>query len=175
MQLADAAKSNVPDTSSAENLSPSTHVATTKIETGNAKLDEFLHHGLRDSEFFTYRLKNTAYKYSFMLIPISLPFLWLMFFWRKDVRLYDHAVFSLYSLSFMSLFFVVVALIGLIPGAVMFTGLAFLLPPVHMFLQLRETYGLGVFSALWRTVALLGVAGTVFMLFMVMIAVISMT
>jgi len=46
-----------------------------------------------------------------------------------------------------------------------------LVPPVHMFMQLRETYSLSVFSALWRTLALLAVCGTAFLLFLAFIVV----
>jgi hypothetical protein len=150
-------------------------VTDVEVNTGNDKIDEALRHGFRNKELMFYKLKNTAYKFSFLLIPISLPFLWLMFFWRKGVKVYDHAVFSLYSLAFMSLLFVVVVLVGLIPGAGKVAGVLLLLPPVHMFLQLRETYSLGVFSTLWRTVALLCVVGTVFVIFMAVIAAMSMT
>jgi hypothetical protein len=145
------------------------------VNTGNAKLNEALRHSFRNKELMFYKLKNTAYKLSFLLIPISLPFLWLMFFWRKGVRVYDHAVFSLYSLAFMSLLFVVVVLVGLIPGVRNVAGVLLLLPPVHMFLQLRETYGLGVFSTLWRTFVLLCIVGTVFAIFIALIAAMSMT
>jgi hypothetical protein len=161
--------------SSASNDVGGSPIAAAKIETGNKKLDETLRHGFRNPELLFYKLKNTAYKFSFMLIPITLPFLWLMFFWRKGVRVYDHAVFSLYSLAFMSLFFVAVVVIGFIPGASKLSSLVILLPPLHMFLQLRETYSLGIFSTLWRTVALVCIASTVLLLFMVMIAVLSMT
>jgi len=149
--------------------------ANIDVATGNAKIDEAIRHGFRNKELMFYKLKNMAYKFSFMLIPISLPFLWLMFFWRKGVKVYDHAVFSLYSLAFMSLLFVVVVLVGLIPGAGKVAGLLLLLPPVHMFMQLRETYGLGVVSTLWRTVALLCIVGAVFVIFTMLIAAMSMT
>jgi hypothetical protein len=43
-----------------------------------------------------------------------------------------------------------------------------------MFLQLRETYRLGLFSSLWRTAMLLGIAGTAFLLFVVFILVMSL-
>jgi hypothetical protein len=146
-----------------------------EVNTGSEKLDDALRHSFRNKELLFYKLKNTAYKFSFLLIPISLPFLWMMFFWRKGVRVYDHAVFSLYSLAFMSLLFVVVVSVGLIPGVKNVAGVLLLLPPVHMFLQLRETYSLGVFSTLWRTVALLCIVGTVFVIFMAVIAAMSMT
>jgi hypothetical protein len=44
-------------------------------------------------------------------------------------------------------------------------------PPVHMFMQLRETYSLSIFSALWRTFALLSICGTAFILFLAFIVV----
>ena len=50
-----------------------------------------------------------------MLIPLSVPFLWLLFPFSRRFRLYDHTVFVTYSLSFMTLLVVTAVLIGL-PG-----------------------------------------------------------
>jgi hypothetical protein len=121
---------------------------------------------LSNPDLTLYKLKNTSYKFSFMLIPISLPFLWLLFAWRRGVAMYDHAVFSLYSLSFMSLLFTAAALISMAGLSSVASDCVIFIPPIHMFLQLRGTYGLGIFSALWRTIALLAVCGTVFLLFL---------
>jgi hypothetical protein len=137
-------------------------------------LDEVIRKYQKNPELALYKLKNTAYKFSFMLIPISLPFLWLLFLGRRDIAMYDHAVFSLYSLSFMSLLFVAVALLAMTPLSAALIWLVLLVPPVHMFLQLRETYALETFPALWRTGALLAVAMTVFMLFMLFILAVGM-
>ena len=120
-------------------------------------------------ELMLYKFKNTAYKFSFMLIPISLPFLWLMFFWKRDVTTYDHMVFSMYSLSFMSVWFVALVLLGTSSLTSRLIPYLLWLPPLHMFLQLKETYRLKFFSAFWRTFALLASAGTVFILFIVMV------
>jgi hypothetical protein len=144
------------------------------IQTGFASFDAKLHHHLGNPELFLYKLKNTAYKLSFMLIPISLPFLWLMFIGRHDVAVYDHGVFSLYSLSFMALLFVAVALLGAIGMSAPASLLVIFVPPIHMFVQLRQTYGLGKFAALWRTIALLCVAGTAFALFLLFIVMIDL-
>ncbi len=144
------------------------------LETGHAGLDEAVRQQLKNPELALYRLKNTAYKFSFMLIPISLPFLWLMFVLRRDIALYDHAVFCLYSLSFMSLLFAAVALLALTPLSGLLALVTLVVPPLHMFAQLRETYGLGTRSALWRTVALLGIAGTAFALFLLFVLAVSM-
>jgi hypothetical protein len=145
-----------------------------RIETGNAALDEAIKQQLKNPELAFYRLKNTAYKFSFMLIPISLPFLWLMFALRRDIAVYDHAIFCLYSLSFMSLLFASMALLSLTPLSESLALIAIAVPPLHMFAQLRETYGLGTRSALWRTMALLAVAGTAFFLFLLFVALIGL-
>ena len=125
-----------------------------------------LRKSLSNPDLLFYQLKTTAYKFSFMLIPISLPFLWLMFAWRRGARMYDHAIFSLYSLSFMSLFFTLLALISAAGLPSVVAPGVMIVPPVHMFMQLRGTYALSTFSALWRTLALLSICGTAFVLFL---------
>jgi len=114
-----------------------------------------IRHAVDNPELAKYKLKNAAYKYSFLLVPISMPFLWLMFFWRRGVTMYDHAVFSLYSLSFMSLLFTIVATLGYFEFGGLAAFLFAFIPPVHMFLQLRGAYGLSRYGALWRTCFLL--------------------
>jgi hypothetical protein len=110
-------------------------LAAANVNTGSPALDETIRRQLRNPDLFLYKLKSTAYKLSFMLIPILLPFLWLMFIGRPGVALYDHAVFSLYSLSFMSLLFIVATLLSRIGMA---APALLAVPPVHVFLQLRE-------------------------------------
>ena len=119
-----------------------------------------------------YKLSSNSYKYSWALIPISIPLVWLLFLHRRRYRtgygLYDHAVFVTYSIAFMSLFalfYTLLKLAGMIgPPAL----IPFLIPPVHMYRQLRAAYELSRFSALWRTAALVIFAfiagGTFFML-----------
>jgi len=128
-------------------------------------INKGLKHARDNPELAMYKLKNAAYKYSFMLVPISMPFLWLMFFWRRGITMYDHAVFSLYSLSFMSLLFTVVATLGYFNFGGWAASLFAFVPPVHMFLQLRGTYGLSRFGAFWRTCCLLFVTLIVLMMY----------
>jgi hypothetical protein len=109
---------------------------------------------LADPDLLVFKLRSAASEFSFLLVPASVPFLWLMFFWKRRVYLFDHVIFSLHSLSFMALF-VTLVIVGLefhIAQRVWFW--AFLVPPVHMFFHLRGTYRLGIFGALWRTVTL---------------------
>lgn len=118
-----------------------------------------------------YKLQSSAYKYSWALIPISIPLVALLFLWRRQYKLYDHAIFVTYSLSFM-MFLVVLLSLCLTVNAPywIFATLLLLAPPVHMFAQLRGAYSLRKRSALWRTIALLtfaGVALTAFVLLLV--------
>ena len=124
-------------------------------KTGWPALDKAITKISVDPALALYKLQSSAYKYSWALIPISVPFVALLFAWKRRFKLYDHTIFVTYSLSFM-LFLVTVFTIGLeisAPGWIigLMLGLG---PPIHLFAQLRGAYSLGKFSALWRTVAL---------------------
>ena len=125
-------------------------------KTGWAALDRGLDKARANPGLALYKLQSSAYKFSWALIPISVPFVALLFLWRRRFQLYDHAIFVTYSLSFMLLLVAALSLglsIGLSTGWFML----FLLtaPPVHMFAQLRGAYSLRKRSALWRTMALM--------------------
>ena len=148
------------------------------VNTGLPDVDANIKKALKDPEFAFYKVQQKAYKLSFLLVPLTLPILWLMFLWRRDVKLYDHVVFSLYSLSFMSLLLVVgigLEKLGSMAGlAVGGLGLLFLAPPVHMFAQLKGGYALGNWGALWRTMLLAFAATITLTLFGVMILVLGL-
>jgi hypothetical protein len=112
---------------------------------------------LANPEFTFYRIKQKAYKLAFLLVPLSVPVLWLLFARRRGVYLYDHTVFVLYSLSFMSLLAIALLLASQLGEAAsdVVTPLALLAPGVHMFAQLKGAYQLGWGAAAWRTVLLL--------------------
>jgi hypothetical protein len=103
-------------------------------------------------ELLFYKLKTNAYKFSWALIPISVPFVWLLFPFSRRFRMYDHTVFVTYSLCFMMLLLVVATVIGLVSTTI--ASLAWFVPPLHMYRQLRGTYALGRFGAAWRAAAL---------------------
>lgn len=144
------------------------------FNTGSPKIDAAARFAAANPTFTLYKLKNAASQYSFMLVPISLPFLWLMFFWKRGVTMFDHAVFALYGLSFMALL-VVVGSLSAAAGLSAMAGLLFCLaPPIHMFLQLKGAYQLRTLSALWRTVVLLFVSVMVLTLYLLLILAISL-
>jgi len=114
-----------------------------------------------------YKLQANAYKFSWLLIPISIPFMWLLFFWKRRFRAYDHAIFVTYSLSFMTLLFVVLSALGATvvqPGGLVIA--AGIIVPLHIYKQLRGAYQLSRFSALWRLCVLLVLISIIIVLFL---------
>ena len=104
-----------------------------------------------------YKLKTTGYKFSWALIPLSVPFMWLLFFWRRDIHAYDHAIFVTYSISFMMLFVVVVTLLYDLGVSAWIWGTAItIVPPLHLYKQLRGAYGISRFGA-WVRLFLLSI------------------
>lgn len=106
-----------------------------------------------------YKLQANAYKFSWALIPISVPFVWLLFLHRQRYRRryggYDHVVFVTYSIAFMTLLAVAVSLVQPVLRSSDAAILLFVLaPPFHMYRQLKGAYGLTRFSALWRAALL---------------------
>ncbi len=128
---------------------------TLNINIGSENFNEQAKTALKNPQLFIYKVQSKAYKLSFLLVPLSLPWLWLMFAWRRDIGMYDHAIFALYSISFMSLLFVIASAalaLGLTDGSIF---LYLLIPAVvHMFFQLKGAYSLGTVGAAWRTAAL---------------------
>ena len=112
-----------------------------------------------DKEFVSYRLKANAYKFSWALILISTPMVWLLFAWKRRFGLYDHAVFVTYSIAFMSLLFsvwTVASGLGLAGGVILLALMCYGL--WHMYVQLKGAYELSTTGALWRVTLLYSIA-----------------
>lgn len=132
-----------------------------------------LRHAADNPDLLLYKVQNNAYKYSWALIPLSLPFMWLLFPFSRRFRLYDHMVFVTYSLAFMTLL-VVAASLAAAAGWVPLAGLMMIVPPVHMYRQIKASYGLTRLGALWRTTLLVVFALTAIGLFIVLLFALGM-
>jgi hypothetical protein len=145
-----------------------------KIDTGWERLDKGLKKANENPALLSYKLQSSAYKYSWVLIPLSLPFLWLLFLHRRRYRAqfkaYDHLIFITYSISFMSMLLILLAVLtasGLPTGLL---KLALVLAvPAHIFRHVKGAYGLGAWSALWRTAVLLFFASLTLTLFFLLL------
>ena len=121
--------------------------------TGFSLLDDVIDETTANPNLAIYKMQSHAYKYSWVLIPISIPFLWLLFPFSRRFHFYDHTVFVTYSLSFMTLLSTLAMIVGAL-GAPTISGFLMLTPPLHMYRQLRGTYGVSRFGGVLRTAAL---------------------
>ena len=164
-----------------EKLADGSALTKAQFKTGWTRLDKGVEKARANPDLLFYKIQNNAYKFSWALIPISVPFLWLLLLHRKrhreTYRGYDHLVFITYSIAFMSLGLIAVVLlrsIGL--GGPLLRWAIILVPPVHIYRQLRGAYCLDPLSALWRTAALLffaGIAATLFMMILLALGVMA--
>ena len=134
------------------------------INSGSKSVDEWLRHVVdkakENPKLLIYKLQSSAYKFSWLLIPISIPLVWLLFLnrrrYRQEFTAYDHTVFVTYSIAFMSLLAIALSLLGWIGIPAGIVTVSFLvLPPLHIYRQLKGAYGLSRGSALWRTAAII--------------------
>jgi hypothetical protein len=129
---------------------------------------------LRNPDLALSRIQEAASKFSFLLAPMSLPFIVLLFLWRRGVTLYDHMAYALYALAFAAVLFSSVVLIGKIPFVSWAAGWLLLSLPVHMYFHLGGAYALGWFSALWRTIFMLFFSLIVASIFFTMVIILGL-
>ncbi|MBY8828621.1 DUF3667 domain-containing protein [Hephaestia mangrovi] len=145
-------------------------VTIADIKTGWAPLDHGIAKANANPGLAIYKLQMSAYKYSWVLIPISAPLVALLFLWRRRYHLYDHTIFVIYSLDFMTLLVTVLTLLGAIGvGSGVISITAMLVPPVHIYKQLRGAYQLRRFSAFWRMCVLVILAFVALTLFVMLL------
>jgi hypothetical protein len=172
---ADAAKAAAQSTAKGG----TTKINGTDLNIGWPALQKRFEHGakeLKDNPALAfYKLKIASYKYSWALIPLSVPLMWLLFFWRRDIHLYDHAIFITYSISFMMMFLILLTLAAAfgVSGAIWGTALG-IVPPLHLYKQLRHAYKLSRFGA-WLRLFLLSIGiFIVLMIFFMLLLLIGM-
>lgn len=119
---------------------------------GNA-LTEAWNKASANPQLTIYKLQTNAYKFSWLLIPLSVPFVWLLFPFSRRFKGYDHTVFTTYSIAFM-IALVAVSSLLMFYGLESIGGLMLFYAPYHMYRQLRGAYGVGRFGAFWRMLAL---------------------
>lgn len=142
----------------------------TDLKTGWAALDAGIDKANKNPNLFLYKIQSSAYKYSWALIPLSVPFVWLLFFWRRQFKVYDHAIFVTYSLTFMLMLTVVLTVAWFAGLAVPWVPLAgTFIPPIHMYRQLRGAYGVSRIGGLMRTAVLATFGSVVLMVFLALL------
>ena len=135
-------------------------ISALKSETGWSWLDDTLNKGgvkmVQNPSLAFYKLQSNGYKFAWLLIPLSLPFVWLVTLGARGHRFYYHAVFTTYSIAFMCLLFLAVAIAARLGVSDNVWGLVFVIvPPLHIYKQLRHAYGFSRVSSLVRLAILM--------------------
>ncbi len=158
-----------------------THVAAAAkqgdlvVITGFDELNARVNKKLENPDYALYKVQQTAYKFSFLLAPLSLPFIALLFLWKRGLTLYDHMVFALYALSFAALLLIFFVITAQWRWSEWLGEWAFAFGlPVHAFFHLKGGYGLGWFSALWRTFFMLIFATIILAIFLLAIFILGL-
>ncbi|PKP87195.1 MAG: hypothetical protein CVT78_08680 [Alphaproteobacteria bacterium HGW-Alphaproteobacteria-17] len=141
-------------------------ISRNKVDTGVAFIDQGLRKALANPALVLYKLQANAYKFAWALIPLSLPFMWMLFPFSRRFHTYDHFVFVTYSISFMLLLFVAVRLLNLSIFGEVATAFALIYVPFHMYRQLRGAYRSSRFGAFVRANLLLFFSLFAVMMFM---------
>lgn len=137
------------------------------MDTGIPLLNEMIVKLNHDPALMLYKLQSNAYKFAWVLIPLSAPFVWILFPFSRRFGFYDHLVFVTYSLSFMLLLLVgtrVAAAMGMSMAWV--AVLLVLYPVAHLYWQIRGAYRTSRIGAMLRASVLSIVAVMLLMLFM---------
>ena len=129
-------------------------ISRNKVDTGVPFIDRGLEKALANPALVLYKVQANAYKFAWALIPLSLPFMWLLYPFSRRFHTYDHFVFVTYSISSILLLFVVVRLLNLTIFGELATFFALLYVPLHMYRQLRGAYRSSGFGSLVRMILL---------------------
>ena len=166
-----AARENVEGLEAIRQVTPGS-VATFELSRNLEWLRGPVARAIENPDLLFYKVRNNAYKWSWVLIPLSAPMLWLLFPFSRRFRFYDHVVFVTYSIAFMTLLVVAVTMLSWIGlGGIGLLALAAV--PVHFYLQLKGSYGLTRAGALWRTALLSWFATVALFLFALLMFVVG--
>ena len=108
------------------------------------------------------------------LALLSLPFaaltLGLLFAFDRRFMMYDHVVVSMHSLTVL---IVVFSMVELARSYWLWAGWLWWAIPVHIYFHMKGVYRLSVIGAIARTLAILGLGSLSFILFVLVVAVVS--
>ncbi|MEZ5956405.1 MAG: DUF3667 domain-containing protein [Hyphomonadaceae bacterium] len=138
------------------------------------ELNQRVRSKFQNPDFALYQIQDAASRFSVLLAPLSLPFIALLFIWKRGVTLYDHMAYALYALAFAALLFSLTVLLGKISFIGWGAAWLLLALPVHMWFHLKGAYALGWWSATWRTFLMFNFAYLVAALFTVLVVVLGL-
>jgi hypothetical protein len=103
---------------------------------------------------FAMAVDGWLHRIAIIFLPISTLLLGILFLFKRGVFIYDHAVFSMHSLSFMGLLFITITLVSLAGPVGALAGPLVFAAPSHLFFHLRGVYGTSIPGTLVRMLLL---------------------
>ena len=145
--------------------------SVTDVKTGVPVIDQGIARANANPGLLLYKLQANAYKFAWALIPLSMPFLWLLYPFSRRFHMFDHFVFVTYSISFMLLLFVGLRLASFLPdnigGPIFAIGIPYI--AFHLYRQLRGAYRSSRAGAALRTMLLLVFCSVTVILFLLLL------
>ncbi len=108
---------------------------------------------LKNSDYYTMIVFSWGHRLAILLLPIMAALLTLLYFYKREIFIYDHLLVSMNMLSFI---FLGLALAMVLPSVVAgpFMTAFTIWVPINIFMTLRGAYGSGVFGAVIKTFVL---------------------
>lgn len=99
---------------------------------------------------FIMQLDGWLHRVAIAFLPISAAILGLLFVFNRRFFIFDHAIFSMHSLSFQGLLFTLITLLGMWSSLRSVAGLLVFAAPAHLFIHMRGVYGTSIVGTLIR-------------------------
>ena len=125
-----------------------------EIVTPIPEMEERVQRIIDNPQLFVSALELWLPRLSLLLVPFTMLAMSLMYFWRRKVFVYDHAIHALNLHSWIYLAATFAMLVGLVIGAGTASALFFLALPVYVTLSLRGAYRSGIISSFFRMLVL---------------------
>jgi hypothetical protein len=159
---------------------PEIHQALGRIEIHgfprfSAWLRTHLQRAVDDPPAFFHTMHEWAERFAFLLLPLSALSLEMLFPFRRGVKLYDHLIFTLHSLSFAGMAVALSMVLGKIPVVRVLSGFLLLALPVHLFVHMRGLYGISAAGTLLRMAALFVMTAFSFLFILAALSVVSLS
>ncbi len=124
-----------------------------QVETPWPALNERVNPNLKDPKAFVKKFAASAHSFAILIVPASLPFICLLLAWRRDTKLYDHVVFTLYASAFLVLVFIGFTILAHWIAWADLLDYLFFVCVIHLFFHLKHAYALRYTTAFGLTAA----------------------
>lgn len=111
-----------------------------QVDTPWPALNQRVNPNLKDPKAFIKKFASSAHSFAILIVPASLPFICLLLIWRRDTKLYDHVVFTLYASAFLVLVFIGFTILAHWIAWADLLDYLVIICVIHLFFHLKHAY-----------------------------------